>query len=117
MWKSCLLIGVLAGSVSAQPSVMCPSMPDGAKVVAKDIDGGIELDFRIPTNPTLLRARVHMMESQFNYAPPAGAVPGKAMASDTTDGAKLLVMADAPANTDKLRAQMRERVKDCVSRD
>ena len=92
-------------------------MPDGAKVVATDIDGGIELDFRIPTNPTLLRARVHMIETQFNTAPPLASIPGRAMASDTTDGAKLLVLANDPVNTDKLRAQMRDRVKDCLSRD
>jgi hypothetical protein len=120
MWKASLLLVALAGSVSAQPSTsastMCPFMPDGTKLVAKDIDGGVELDMSINGNPMAVRARAHQMEASFNYVPPAKAVPSKAQAEDTSNGARLVVMADDPARTDELRAQMRARLKDCLSR-
>ena len=116
MWKSCLVMAALAGSAWGQPSVMCPALPDNAKVAAKDIEGGVELDFVIPTDPTLLRARVHMIETQQNHVPSASMVPSKAQAEDTSNGARLVVIADDPARVDELRQQMRERVGDCLSR-
>lgn len=116
MWKSCFVMVALAGSAWGQPSVMCPSLPQNAKVAAKDIEGGIELDFTVPGNPTLMRARVHMMETQHNQAPSTALVPSKAQAEDTSTGGRLVVMADDPARVEELRQQMRERVGDCLSR-
>ena len=116
MWKSCLVMVVLAGSAWGQPSVVCPSLPSNAKVAAKDIEGGIELDFTVPSDPTLVRARVHMIETQQNHVPSASMVPSKAQAEDTSNGARLVVIADDPARVDDLRQQMRERVGDCLSR-
>jgi hypothetical protein len=116
MWKSCLVMVALAGSAWGQPSVMCPELPHNAKVAAKDIEGGVELDFTVPSDPTLMRARVHMMETQHNQAPAPSLVPSKAQAEDTSTGARLVVMADDPARVDELRQQMRERVGDCLSR-
>jgi hypothetical protein len=63
-----------------------------------------------------VRARIHQMEAQHNYAPTPRLVPSKAQAEDTSNGARLVVMADDPARTDQLRAQMRERVRGCLSR-
>ena len=57
MWKACLVMVMLAGSAWGQPSVMCPSLPKHAKVAATDIEGGIQLDFTVPGDPTLMRAR------------------------------------------------------------
>jgi hypothetical protein len=116
MWKSCFVMVALAGSAWGQPSVMCPAMPKNATVAAKDIEGGVELDFVAPRDLTLMRARVHMMESQHNQTPSPTLVPSKAQAEDTSTGARLVVMADDPARVDELRQQMRERVGDCLSR-
>ena len=116
MWKACFVMVALAGSAWGQPSVMCPAMPKNAKVVATDIEGGVELDFTVPGDPTLMRARVHMIESQHNHVPAPTLVPSKAQAVDTSAGARLVVMADDPARVDELRQQMRERVGDCLSR-
>jgi hypothetical protein len=115
MWKTCVVLLAVAGSAWGQPSVMCPSLPHNAKVAAKDIEGGIELDFTVPSDPTLMRARVHMIETQHNHVPSVTLVPSKAEAVDTSNGARLVVMADDPARVDDLRQQMRERVGDCLS--
>lgn len=120
MWKVALLVTALAGAALAQPppkpSTMCPFMPKGSKIVAKNIEGGVELDVSTDGNPMTVRARVRQMEAQHNYAPAPSFVPSKAQAEDTSNGARLVVMADDPARTDELRQQMRDRVGDCLSR-
>lgn len=116
MWKQVgVLVAVLAGSAWGQSSY-CPMVEQGWKVAAKDIQGGIELDFTTTGNPMGVRARVHQLEAQHNHVPAAGVVPSKAEAQDTSNGARLVVVAEDPARVDDLRNQMRARVSDCVNR-
>jgi hypothetical protein len=111
-----MLIAALAGTAWAQPSTMCPMMEQGWRVHARNVEGGIELDFATTGNPMGIRARAHQLEAQHNHVPAPEAVPSKALAEDTADGARLVVLANDPSRVDELRKEMHARIADCETR-